>query len=584
MQVHYDVSMPDPATHLFHVRLTCDPVPVGEWCWQLPAWTPGSYLMREFARQVDDVAAFDGTGAALPVRKTDKLTWRVRVAAAGPLALSYTVYAHELTVRTSYLDTEHGMLNGTSVLMYAVGHQGEPGTLQLALPEGWEAFTGLAPAPSGAPGAFSFRDYDELVDCPIEMGTPAVERFWAGGIPHELVVTGGGPLRLADLAADLACLVPAAAAVFDGLPYSRYVFLLTQTDQGGGGLEHKNSAVMMLPRFTPSVEPAERHQRVLHLFAHEFFHAWNVKRLHPEGLGPFDYTREVYTDNLWLAEGGTDYYAGLLLARAGLTTAPALLKHLAEKLHQDRERPGRLHQSLAEASRDAWIKFYRPDAHSPNATVSYYARGALVCWLLDLTLREATGGRASLDALLRELFRRHPEGYPDEAPAALAAEMGGPQLAGFFAAQVYRPGDLSLSALASIGLHYEDEPPASGAPPYTGLTTAVQDGRLMVTQVQANSPAEHAGLAPADELVAWNRFRLAPGPLAPQVGDWPAGVAATIQLARRGVMRDTELTPQAPRPTAGRLVPDPDAPEAVRRRFQEWCGQPWPFAASPPNP
>ena len=264
-------------------------------------------MIREFARQVDDVAATDGSGAALPVAKRDKLAWRVLVPAAGPLAIHYTVYAHELTVRTSHLDTEHGLLNGTSVLMYPVGHQEEPGTLALALPEGWQAYTGLSPAPSGAPGWFQFSNYDELVDCPIEMGTPAVQRFAVGGIWHEVVVTGAGSLNLSQLAADRERLVPQAAQVFRGLPYGRYVVLLTEADRGGGGLEHRNSAVMMLPRFAPAPTAAERHQRVLHLFAHEFFHAWNIKRLHPDRLGPFDYTREAYTDNLWLAEGGTDY-------------------------------------------------------------------------------------------------------------------------------------------------------------------------------------------------------------------------------------------------------------------------------------
>ena len=261
---------------------------------------------------------------------------------------------------------------------------------------------------------------------------------------------------------------------------------------------------------------------------------------------------------------------------------PAYLRHLAQQLHQDRWRPGRLHQSLAEASRDAWIKFYRPDAHSPNATVSYYARGALVCWLLDLTRREATGGRTSLDSLLRELQRRHPDGYPEEAPAALAAELGGSPLTTFFRHHVYRPGDLSLAALASIGLRYEDEPPGAGAAPFTGFLTAVQDGRLVITQVEAGSPAEQGGLAPGDELVAWSRFRVDASQFGTHLSHWPAGEPVAIQLARRGLMRDTHITPAPPRPTAGRLVPDPDAPDAMQKRFQEWCGQPWPFPSAPP--
>lgn len=577
MRLTYEVSIPDPATHLFHVRLTCDPAPLGEWCWQLPSWTPGSYLMREFARQVDDVTATDGAGNTLAVTKSDKLTWRATVSTEGPVVLHYTVYAHELTVRTSHLDTQQGLLNGTSVFMYAVGHQDQPGTLQLTLPDGWRAYTGLAPAPASASLSappFRFANYDELVDCPIMLGTPAVQRFDVDGVPHEVVVTGQTLLDLPQLADDLARLVPHAAAVFGGLPYERYLFLLTQTDRGGGGLEHKNSAVMMLPRFLPA---AERRQRVLHLFAHEYFHAWNIKRLHPSVLGPFDYTREAYTENLWLAEGGTDYYAALLPARAGLTAAPDLLTHFARQLHQDRWRPGRLHQSLAEASRDAWIKLYRPDAHSPNATVSYYARGALVSWLLDLTLRDATGGRATLDRLLRELWQRYPAGYPEEAPEALAVEMGGPTLTTFFRDHVHRAGDLALAVLATVGLQYEEPAPGPDAPPFTGLTSAVQDGRLVITRVEASSPAERAGLAPGDELVGWDRFRVEPAHFGDQVAAWHAGQRVPVHLARRGVLERTCLELWAPRPDTGRLAPDANAGDAAQRRFQDWCGQPWPF-------
>ncbi len=577
MRLRYEVSILDPATHLVHVRLTCDPVPPGEWRWQLPTWTPGSYLIREYARHVDDVSATDGAGHALAVTKADKLTWCAHVPAEGPVVLAYTVYAHELTVRTSHLDSQQGLLNGASVFMYAVGHQHEAGTVQLALPGGWQAHTGLprasAPTPPSAP-TFQFADYDELVDCPFVLGTPQVERFDVDGVPHELVVAGGSRLDLPQVAGDLARLVPQAARVFGGLPYDRYLFLLLQTDQGGGGLEHRNSAVMMLPRFLPA---GERRRRLLQLFAHEYFHAWNIKRLHPSVLGPFDYTQEAYTENLWLAEGGTDYYAALLPARAGLTGAPELLAHLARQLHQDRWRPGRLHQSLAEASRDAWIKFYRADAHSPNATVSYYARGALVSWLLDLTLRAATGGRATLDHLLRALWQQYPDGYPDEAPQALAAHLGGPALTSFFRDHVYRPGDLALEILATIGLQYEEPAPGPDAPPFTGLTTGVQEGRLMVTRVEASSPAERAGLAPGDELVGWDQFRVDPAHFADQVAAWQPGDRVAIHLARRGVLAQTTLELLAPRPDTGRLTPDPAAADAAQRRFQEWCGQPWPF-------
>jgi len=580
MQLYYHVSIPDPSTHLFHVRFTCDPVPAGEWRWQMPVWTPGSYLVREFARQVDDVVVTDDRGTAVPVVKVDKNTWSAVPRRDGALTIAYTVYAHEFSVRTSHLDSDHGLLNGTSVFMYAVDAKNEPGTLSLTLPEGWNAYTGLA---TDDAGAFRFDSYDHLVDCPLELGQPQVSEFRVDGVPHQLVVCGPGFLDQAALQDDLVRLIPAAAHVFGGgLPYDRYVFILHLTDRGGGGLEHRNSAVMTMPRFLP--EPTRARARIMGLFSHEYFHAWNVKRLHPAVLGPFDYSREVYTHHLWLMEGGTTYYAELLPVRAGLWPVRDLLKALGQQIHADLGRPGRWHQSVAESSWDAWIKGYRPDAHSPNATVSYYARGALVSLLLDLALRRATADRVSLDTLLQELWRRYPEGFPESAPETVAEELGGPELGAFFRDAVYRAGDLPFDLLETVGLCYQEEAAGKTAPPFSGLSTEVQDGRLVITGVQAASPAERAGLAPGDEMIAWDGIRLEPSRFASQVAVFPANQTVVVHRFRRGVLGTAALTLGAPVNATGTVEPVAEPTAAQRRAFASWCGQPWPFPDASVSP
>jgi predicted metalloprotease with PDZ domain len=575
MAPHYEVRVPDPLTHRFHVRFTCGDVPPGPWRVALPVWTPGSYLVREFARQVDDLAAADEDGASLPVHKPDKATWEVAVARRGSVTVTYTVYAHELSVRTNFLDADRGLLNGTGVFVYTPEARDQPGTLRIHLPDGWTAHTSLA---EQEPGLYTFADYDDLVDSPVAMGTAATRDFTVGGVPHRLVVDGPGPVDPDQLADQIQKLVPHAAAVFERpLPYPRYTFILYQTDQTGGGLEHKNSSVMMTRRFGAAARGADAGSNLIRLVAHEHFHAWNVKRLHPDVLGPFDYSREAYTENLWLMEGGTDYYADLLPVRAGIATAQQLVESLGRVLDDDRHRAGRFHQSVAEASRDAWIKHYRPDEHSPDATVSYYARGKLASFLLDLSLRSATRGTETLDRFLARLWDRHPDGFGEDAPERLAVEMGGPALADFFREVVHGRSDLDLGVLSTIGLGFQEQPVDADAPPFTGLSTAVREGRLWVTRVEAETPAEAAGLSPGDELLAFDRLRLDPGRFAEQTRMWKPGTRIRVHVFSDGVLKEAVLELAAPRPS-GRLVPAASAGAQERGAFEQWCGQPWPFS------
>ncbi|HEX8908137.1 MAG TPA: M61 family peptidase, partial [Anaeromyxobacteraceae bacterium] len=398
--MRYRVSMPEPHGHLFHVELKVsrpgEALTVG-----LPVWTPGSYLLREYARHLEGLSAEDGAGRALPVERLDKHRFRVAAGGAGEAVLRYRVYAHDLTVRTCHLDGSHGYFNGAALFLYAEGREREEHLLEVNPPDGWRVATALPPAPggrdpfeeagaattSGARWVFTARDYDALVDAPVEVGTHALVRFEAGGRPHALALWGraAGGLDLARLAGEATRIVEHFARLMGGLPYRRYLFILHLHPTARGGLEHAASATLLVKR--SGFFPREAYEDTLALFAHEFFHVWNVKGLRPAALLPYDYGREQYTRLLWWFEGVTSYYEGLALVRAALGEPRRLLKHLGEGLTAQARQPGAAKMSLEEASLTAWVKYYRPDENSSNSGVSYYQKGELVALALDLALR-----------------------------------------------------------------------------------------------------------------------------------------------------------------------------------------------------
>lgn len=414
--ITYTISMPAPHTHLFHVTVEVDRLDGASVDLVLPSWTPGSYMIREYARHVQ---GFDARAAAtdtpLPWRKVAKDAWRVETGGAERIRVRYQVYANDLTVRTSHLDGAHAYFNGASVFMFVPGREAEPLRLRVEAPPDWQVTTGLDPA--DRPNEFLAADYDELVDCPVECGTHRLLAFEVDGIPHRMAIWGRGNEDEARLIADTRRIVEAQRDFFGGLPYRHYTFILHLLDGRGGGLEHRNSVTNQVDRWT--FRPERNYERYLSLTSHELFHVWNAKRLRPAPLGPFDYRRENYTRLLWLVEGATSYYDNLLLTRAGLMAPERFLERLGEAIAQLQNQPGRLVQSLEQSSFDAWIKFYRPDENSANSSVSYYLKGGLVCFLLDMEIRACTGGRRSLDDLMRRLYVAYPisgPGIPEEGP------------------------------------------------------------------------------------------------------------------------------------------------------------------------
>jgi predicted metalloprotease with PDZ domain len=583
--MRYRLSFPEPHSHLVHVEMRVDrPGPSTELV--LPVWTPGSYLVREFARHLEGFSAEDERGRSLRWERIDKHRFRVETGGAGALVARFRVYANDLTVRTCHLDGTHAFLNGAAVFPFVPGHERERHVVEVAAPEGWRVATALA----GGPAEFTARDYDELVDSPLEIGRHRLVRFEAEGKPHEIAVWGQGNLDEARLAADARVVVETFGRLMGGLPYDRYLFVLHLADRRRGGLEHASSTVLHVAR--TGFFPPETYEETLGLLAHEFFHVWNVKRMRPAALVPFDYGREQYTHLLWWFEGATSYYEQLALSRAGLLPPGRWLRGLGRALTVLERTPGARKMSLEEASFLAWVKHYRPDENGLNSAISYYLKGELVALALDLALRRA--GR-SLDELVRTLWSRHGAGtggaragagIPEDGIEAAAAETLGAEAARrFFDRHVRGTDPLDLD-LDLVGLRLRrrvsagpDDRGGTPPPPENGngragwLGAEVPAGpRLVVKEVREGSPAHRAGLYAEDEIVAESGFRIDRAGLWERLRERGPGGALRLTVFRRDELVEVPVPLGEPPEDAVWLEPVPEATPAQKAAFEAWSG------------
>ncbi len=508
--VHYRIEAPDPRNHLFQVTLTvASPAAAQELV--LPVWIPGSYLVREFSRHLQDVQARQGRKACA-VTQIDKHRWRVDCQPGKPLELRYAVHAHDDSVRTAWLDSTRAFFNGTSLCLRVEGQNAQPCSVDINAPEliagsaDWHCATALIPQKINAQGfgRYQARDYDHLVDCPVEMGPFWSARFTACGVPHRVVVAGApASFDGQRLVQDMRRICETTIRFWHGegpAPFDNYLFLLNVVNEGFGGLEHGNSTALIcgrrdLPRLGDA-KLTEGYTTLLGLVCHEYFHAWNVKRLRPAEFTQYDYTQENYTQLLWFFEGFTSYYDDLLLRRAGLIDHASYLKLLTKTVQQVLQTPGRAVQTVAQASFDAWIRYYRPDAHTPNSTVSYYTKGALVALCLDLCLRRE--GRTTLDEVLRTLWQRSAGGPMDEALLREVLQaLGGRSFDAELDAWVHSTAELPLAELLQAhGIALQSDAPQ----PAQRLGLRVAEGSaVLIKTVLRGGLAEQAGMAPGDE-------------------------------------------------------------------------------------
>lgn len=535
--IHYRVEVADPNAHLFRVTLTI-PLPAAGQRVALPVWIPGSYLVREFSKNLQCLEARQGSRRPLPVEQVDKCTWHIQCDPTQPLVLTYEVHARDNSVRAAWLDTDRGFFNGTSLCLKVEGQEKAPHALELPAPKalaGWAVATGLTAQKVNKRGFGTYvaADYDELVDCPVEMGA-----FWSGsfsacGVPHRFVVAGAAATFDGDrLLADTRKICEAEIRFWHGgkkPPYKNYLFMLNAVDDDYGGLEHRNSTALIcnrkdLPRLGEP-KPSEGYTTLRGLISHEYFHTWNVKRLRPAEFENHHYDRENYTGLLWFFEGFTSYYDDLLLRRAGLLDNAAYLKLLNKTINQVMQTPGRLVQSVAQASFDAWVKYYRPDENTPNATVSYYTKGALVALCFDLTLRsesrpaENANAGATLDDVMRTLWLNCKAGPMREADFAQALlALGHRSFAPELTRWVHGRAELPLKELLQQHGVAVFEEPAQLA---QRLGLRVGEGQsVQIKAVLRGGVAEQAGFAAGDEWLGLEPAGSARARHAGQPGGW----------------------------------------------------------------
>jgi predicted metalloprotease with PDZ domain len=596
----YRVRPASPQAHLFAVELEIPRPPAGELTLSMPAWIPGSYMIRDFARNVVSIQAQDQTGV-LHLVKEDKQTWRLPHR-GGAVVLRWQVYAWELTVRAAHLDTTHGYFNGPCLFLRVAGLDRVPCRVEIEPPAGagyesWRAITSLQALETGGNGFGAYRadDYDDLIDHPVEMGTFTLIPFEVGGVPHRMAISGRHRADEQRLQRDVSRICETHAALFGELPVDRYVFLTTATGDGYGGLEHRFSSSLLCSRNElPGAgmdEPDEGYRRFLGLCSHEYFHLWHVKRIRPKVFLDQGLEREVHTRLLWAFEGITSYYDELALVRSGCIGEKAYLTLLAETISRVLRNPGRLLQTVAESSFDAWTRFYKQDENAPNAIVSYYAKGALVALALDLAVRRETAGAKSLDDLMRALWQRHGRsgiGVEERGIESLAEEVTGLDLGGFFAAALDSTEDLDLPGLLAdvgvglrmrpakgpkdlggVGEEAADEEPA---PLTLGLRLSPTAAEPVIGVVLTDGPAMEAGLAAGDTLVALDGVRVSRDNLDQLVAAAGDGARVRLHAFRRDELMEFRVRPRpAPADTCELYLPA-DAPDEARRRRAAWLG------------
>ena len=574
--IHYTIVPKDLAAHLFNVTVTvANPDPDGQ-VFALPAWIPGSYMIREFARNIVRIRADSGAGEghSVALTKLDKHSWRA-APTAGPLTLHYEIYAWDLSVRAAHLDQTHGFFNGTSVFLRVVGQESLAHQVDIQRPADpaartWRVATAMPEA--GAKrygfGPYACANYDELIDHPVEMGDFELATFKAHGIPHDIVITGRVPnLDMARLQADLKAICETQIAFFEPrtkrAPIERYVFMTMAVGDGYGGLEHRASTALICARAdlpslaTPkAAEPGEGYLRFLGLCSHEYFHTWNVKRIKPAVFAPYDLQAENYTPLLWLFEGFTSYYDDLMLVRAGIIGEATYLKLQAKTIGGVLRGSGRLKQSVADSSFDAWSKYYRQDENSPNAIISYYTKGSLIALAFDLTIRAKTGGAKSLDAIMLALWERYGRdfyngagrGVTEQEVEALFDEISGLKLKNMFERYVRGTEDLPLAKLyAPLGVKLVDERKGGKASLDAGIGRDPLGAKL--TQVHEGGAAHQAGLSALDVVIAIDGLRV--NGAAPNVdallARYRVGDRVTVHAFRRDELMAFDVTLQGDR-------------------------------------
>ena len=563
----YEVAMPQPQTHLFEVKFT-----VSNWDNDLldvkmPVWTPGSYLVREYAKQLQDFGAAGSEGTKLTAIKIAKNHWQIQTDNSTKIIISYRMFANELTVRTNHLDATHGYFNPAALCFYVPGYESSPIEITIIPPHpDWRITT---PLPEMSNKTFLADDLDTLIDSPFEIGSQQVYDFTVLDKPHQLVVWGEGNLDPRIAIADIKKIIEVEANIFGGLPYEKYIFLLHLSPAGGGGLEHKNCCSLLYPRF--NFQGEEKHNRFMQLVAHEFFHLWNIKRIRPIALEKFDYEGENYTPSLWFSEGTTSYYDLIIPRRAGIYDDKEFLAELSKEITRFMTTPGRLVQPLSESSFDAWIKLYRPDANSSNSQMSYYLKGEMVTLLLDLLIRDRTQGTKSFDDVLVtmwEQFGKTEIGFTETQLKNIIESIADEDLTEFYNRYIHGVEELPFNEyLAPFGIELQA---VTAHTPYLGINVKTEHGREAIKSVASNSPAQLAGIDAGDELLAIDGFKVSADKLNDRLKIYQVGQQINLTIFHADRLMTVSVTLSAPQPQQYHLRSLEHPDDLQRQLFKAW--------------
>jgi len=543
-QFTYRLSIPEPENHLLEVELV-----IADWQQEvldlkLPVWTPGSYLVREYAKNLQDFAATDDSGKAFTWQKLSKNHWQVQSRNTSLIKIRYRIFCNELTVRTNHIDATHAFLTGAAVFMYIPEYQQQSYTVEIAkIRENWQIATAL-PKVTNSDNTFYAKDFDTLVDSPFEIGLHDRYEFKVLDQPHSLVIWGQHNANIERMIRDTSALIAVEAEMFGGLPYDRYDFILHMSN-GFGGLEHKNSTVLLYNRI--GFRKEESYLQFMNLVAHEFFHTWNVKRIRPKALETFDYDHENYTSSLWFSEGTTSYYDQIFPLRAGLYDANHYLKLVSKAITRLQITFGRNVQSLYESSFDTWIKLYRPDPNTHNSQISYYLKGELVSMLLDLLIRDKTNNLRSLDRVMQimwERFGKSEIGFSEAELHEVIESVAGIDLSDFWNDYLYGTKEIDYNYyLEPFGIELRT---ARQDIPFIGLTLKGKNGLAEVEKVEFGSPAQKAGISTGDLVLAIAGIRVTSENFSDRLRDYRAGEVITVTLFQQDILRTVRVTLQSP--------------------------------------
>ncbi len=569
----YQVAMSQPASHLFEVTLQVNNWQSEVLDLKMPVWTPGSYLVREYARHVQDFVAEDNQGEALVSHKVSKNHWQITTGDNSRLKVSYRVYANDLTVRTNHLDSTHGYFNGAALFFFVPGLENAQIQVRIVPPQtNWRVTTTLPPVP-GLNNTFVAKDFDTLVDTPVEIGTQQIYNFEVLGKLHYWAIWSQGNVKPEQIIKDTKKIIEAEAELFGGLPYEQYLFLLHLSGSGYGGLEHKDSCTLNYPRF--GFRDREKYQRFLQLVAHEFFHLWNVKRIRPKALEKFDYERENYTTSLWFCEGTTSYYDILIPLRAGIYKRKTYLKNLSKDVNRYFNIPGRNVQPLGESSYDAWIKLYRRDAYSDNNQISYYLKGQLVSLLLDLLIRAKHDNTKSLDDVMRIMWQRFGQdeiGFSETNLRDVIAEVADENLDNFFSRYIESTEELPFDDyLDPFGLYLKTVEEKDV--PYLGIKVQSNSNKETISFVESQSPAAIAGIDAKGELLAINGSRAGARARKERLKDYQANDTIQVTVFHQDELKTLPVTLAQPQPSSYEVAIKNNLSDKQKHNLIGWLGE-----------